>query len=79
MNLDRHGWAPLAVVASAYMLWGTNAVGRTGLLATLTSPAIVFRVHVALVAATAWLFWKDRASLRELDRGASALAMVLLT
>jgi drug/metabolite transporter (DMT)-like permease len=79
------------LVAFAAMLWGTDGLWRTDLiLSGWPSTTIVFWEHVILVAATGWLLWRDRDSLRRLDRGdwvaalvvavgASALATVLFT
>lgn len=82
--------APPAMVALAAMLWGTDGLWRTGLLAAMPSPAIVLWEHVLLVLATGWLLWRDRyaiARLRWGERiivlvigiGASAIATVLFT
>ena len=82
---------PPVLVAVAAMLWGTDGLWRTELLRTgLTAPLVVFWEHVLLVAATGWLLWRDRGSLRRLGRGdwlavlvigmgASAVATVLFT
>jgi len=89
-QFDRSNILPPVMVAVAAMLWGTDAVWRTDLLKTLTSPAIVFWEHVILVTLTGWLIWRGRRSLKAFNRGdwislavvgvgASALATVLFT
>lgn len=78
------------MVAVAAMLWGTDGLFRTDLIATMQPNVIVLWEHVLLVAATGWIIWRDRAALTRLDRGdwialavigagASALATVLFT
>lgn len=81
---------PPAMVAFAAMLWGTDGLWRTGLLAQMPSVAIVLWEHVLLVLATGWLLWRDRAAIARLSWrermlvvvvgvGASAIATVLFT
>jgi drug/metabolite transporter (DMT)-like permease len=72
------------------MLWGTDGIWRTELIAAMPSNAIVLWEHILLTLATGWILWRDRAALRRLDggdwtaaiviaAGASALATVLFT
>lgn len=88
--MSRSTLLPPAFVALAAMLWGTDAIWRTALTATMPSTAIVFWEHILLVLATGWILWRDRSHLRRLDGGdwlaalviavgASALATVLFT
>src|ERR1051325_4173930 len=78
------------LVAIAAMLWGTDGIFRTELIAAMPANAIVLWEHVLLTAALGWILWRDRAALRRLDggdwtaaiviaAGASALATVLFT
>lgn len=78
------------MVAFAAMLWGTDGLWRTGLLAQMPSPAIVLWEHVLLVLVTGWLLWRDRVAISRLtwrERmlvlvigiGASAIATVMFT
>ncbi len=82
---------PPVMIALAAMMWGTDGVFRTSLIAGMSNSwAIVTWEHVLLVAATSWLLWRDRRSLVRLDAGdwvavgvisvgARALATVLFT
>lgn len=85
----RQVFGPTLVVTAA-MLWGTDGLWRTGLLAGLAAPSIVLWEHVLLVGATGWLVWRERRILARLgggDRvtlvvigvGASAVATILFT
>jgi drug/metabolite transporter (DMT)-like permease len=78
------------LVALAATLWGTDALFRRGLALDLSAATVVFAEHVLLVAVTAPMLWRDRASLRTLTGGdwvalaligvgASATATVLFT
>jgi drug/metabolite transporter (DMT)-like permease len=78
------------LVAFAAMLWGTDGIWRSELIAAMPSHAIVLWEHILLTLATGWILWRDRAALARLDggdwtaalviaAGASALATVLFT
>jgi drug/metabolite transporter (DMT)-like permease len=78
------------LVAIAAMLWGTDGIFRTALIAAMPANAIVLWEHILLTLAVGWILWRDRAALRRLDggdwisafviaAGASALATVLIT
>ncbi len=82
---------PPLLITLAAMLWGTDGLWRSQLIAAMPSSfTIVFWEHLLLVAATGWLPWRDRHQLATLDAGdwlsvavvgvgASALATVLFT
>src|SRR5438270_13232254 len=58
---------PPLMIAFAAMLWGTDGIFRTSLIAGMSNSwAIVTWEHVLLVAATGWLIWRDRRSLSKL-------------
>jgi drug/metabolite transporter (DMT)-like permease len=87
---SRVGLAAPIMVAVAAMLWGTDGIFRTALIAAMPANAIVLWEHILLTAATGWILWRDRATLSRFDRGdwvaaivvavgASALATVLFT
>src|SRR5437762_12873264 len=74
---SRFALAAPIMVAVAAMLWGTDGIFRTALIAAMPANAIVLWEHILLTAATGWILWRDRASLSRLNGGDWVAAVVV--